>query len=35
LVDFISTLPMKSAYNAIKGFDWVLISCVVCIYSNI
>ena len=22
---------MKSAYSAIKGFDWVLISCVVCI----
>jgi hypothetical protein len=23
--------PMKSAYSAIQGFDWVLISCVVCI----
>jgi hypothetical protein len=22
---------MKSAYSATKGFDWVLISCVVCI----
>ena len=31
LVDPFLILPMKSAYSAIKGFDWVLISCVVCI----
>ena len=23
--------PMKSAYSEIQGFDWVLISCVVCL----
>jgi hypothetical protein len=31
LVDFFLIWPTKSAYSAIKGFDWVLISCVVCI----
>jgi hypothetical protein len=31
LVDPFSTWPMNSAYSAIKSFDWVLISCVVCI----
>jgi hypothetical protein len=31
LVDSFSTWPMKSAFSAINGFDWVLISCVVCI----
>jgi hypothetical protein len=31
LVDPFSTWPMKSAYSAIKGFDWMLISCFVCI----
>ena len=31
LVDPFLIWPMKSAYSAIRGFDWVLISCVVCI----
>jgi hypothetical protein len=31
LVDPFLIWPMKSAYSAIKGFDWVLIYCVVCI----